>query len=77
MKVQGDFNIVDKEGNVYDLEGREQVSDEYYYETNPFRTMPIEIILNTLLKHLIFLQKSRFHLNKNSGTAKIKVSLVY
>ncbi|SDS27172.1 CDGSH iron-sulfur domain-containing protein [Christiangramia echinicola] len=26
LKVQGDFEIVDKEGNVYDLGGREQVS---------------------------------------------------
>lgn len=26
LKVQGDFEIVDKEGNVYDLGGRDQVS---------------------------------------------------
>jgi len=26
LKVQGDFEIVDKEGNIYDLGGREQVS---------------------------------------------------
>lgn len=26
LKVQGDFEIVDKDGNVYDLGGREQVS---------------------------------------------------
>ena len=26
LKVQGEFEIVDKDGNVYDLGGREQVS---------------------------------------------------
>ncbi|HKJ49465.1 MAG TPA: CDGSH iron-sulfur domain-containing protein [Christiangramia sp.] len=26
LKVQGEFEIVDKEGNVYDLGGRDQVS---------------------------------------------------
>ena len=26
LKVQGDFEIVDKEGNIYDLGGRDQVS---------------------------------------------------